>query len=99
MSSSIETLWAVPAPPSPSPRQRAWRRFKHHRLGYWSGWLLLVLCVLSLCAELLSNDKPLLVRYQGQCVVPLLHYPPETTFGGDFDTPDRLPRPLISSGD
>ena len=95
MSNSIETLWAAPAPPSPSPRQRAWRRFKQHRLGYWSGWLLLVLCVLSLGAELLSNDKPLLVRYQGQRVVPLLHNPPETTFGGDFDTPTDYLDPYI----
>jgi ABC-type microcin C transport system permease subunit YejE len=54
-----------------------------------------VLVVLSLFAELLSNDKPLIVRYEGQTYLPLLHDYPETTFGGDFHTPTDYLDPFI----
>ena len=40
-----------------SPNQRAWGRFRRHRLGYWSLWIFLVVLLLSTAAELLSNDK------------------------------------------
>ncbi|TCO83459.1 microcin C transport system permease protein [Plasticicumulans lactativorans] len=69
-----------------SPGQRAWRRFRANRRGYWSLWIFAVLFALSLCAEVLSNDKPILVRYQGQWYLPMLVVYPETTFGGDFAT-------------
>lgn len=72
-----------------------WRRFRQHRLGYWSFLLLLGLFVLSLMAEFISNDKPLLVRYQGQWHVPMVHNPSETYFGGDFDTPTDYLDPFI----
>ena len=69
-----------------SPGARAWRRFRRHRRGYRSLLIFAVLFGLSLFAELLSNDKPLLVRYQGGWYVPFLVSYPETTFGGDFET-------------
>lgn len=69
-----------------SPGQRAWRRFRANRRGYWSLWIFAVLFALSLGAEVLSNDKPILVRYQGQWYLPMLVVYPETTFGGDFAT-------------
>lgn len=69
-----------------SPSQRAWLRFKSNRRGYWSLWIFSVLFVLSLCAEMLSNDKPLLVHYQGQYYFPIVKNYPETLFGGDFET-------------
>ena len=78
-----------------SPTRRAWLRFKQHRLGYWSLILLAVLVVLSLAAEVLSNDKPLAVRYQGQWYWPLVQTLPETTFGGDFETPTDYLDPFI----
>ena len=49
----------------------------------------------SLCAELLSNDKPLIARYQGHWVVPVVQSVPETTYGGDFDTPTDYLDPFI----
>ena len=52
--------------PSLSPSRRAWQRFKRNRLGYWSLLAFCVLVGLSLVAELVSNDRPLVVRYQGQ---------------------------------
>ncbi|QIL72934.1 ABC transporter permease [Diaphorobacter sp. HDW4B] len=78
-----------------SPASRAWRRFRKNRLGYWSLVLFSLLVVLSLVAELISNDKPLLVKYEGQYYVPMLHSYPETTFGGDFQTPTDYLDPFI----
>ena len=69
-----------------SPWQRAWLRFKSNRRGYWSLWVFSVLFVLSLCAEGLSNDRPLVVHYQGQYYFPIIKTYPETLFGGDFET-------------
>jgi microcin C transport system permease protein len=71
---------------SDSPRLRAWRRFKRDRLGFWSLIVLTVLFLLSLVAELVSNDKPLIARYQGQWYAPFVQQVPETAFGGDFQT-------------
>lgn len=77
------------------PWRRAWRRFRTNRLGYVSLILFLVLFGLSLFAEVLSNDKPLVVRYNGQWYVPIVQTLPETTFGGDFPTPTDYLDPLI----
>jgi microcin C transport system permease protein len=54
-----------------------------------------VLFVLSLGAELVSNDKPLLARYDGEWFVPMIQDIPETRFGGDFDTPTDYLDPFI----
>ena len=66
--------------------QRRWRNFTANRRAYWSLILLMVLYALSLCAEVLANDKPLLVQYQGSYYTPFLKFYPETAFGGDFQT-------------
>ena len=55
----------TPSPASISPSRRAWLRFKQHRLGFWSLILFSLLVLISLGAELVSNDKPLLARYEG----------------------------------
>jgi microcin C transport system permease protein len=70
-------------------------RFRRNRLGYVSLWIFGVLVGLSLCAELVSNDRPLLVLYQGEVFVPLLKDYPETRFGGDFLTPTDYLDPFI----
>ena len=80
---------------SDSPARRAWRRFRANRLGYWSLVLFLVLTAVSLMAELVSNDRPLLVRYEGQFYLPIVQDVPETTFGGDFATPTAYLDPFI----
>ena len=54
-----------------------------------------VLLVISLCAELVSNDRPLLARYNGHWYVPIVQQLPETTFGGDFPTPTDYLDPFI----
>lgn len=65
---------------------RAWKRFKENKRGYYSLWLFAVLFTLSLFAEVLSNDKPLLVYYESSFYIPVIKVYPETTFGGDFET-------------
>ncbi|MEG0150437.1 MAG: ABC transporter permease [Comamonas sp.] len=84
---------AVPA--SVSPGRRAWQRFKRNRLGFVSLLLFCVMVVFSLGAELISNDRPLAVRYEGQMYWPLWQDYPEKTFGGDFDTPTDYLDPFI----
>ncbi|WP_413875561.1 ABC transporter permease [Albidovulum sp.] len=66
--------------------QRRWRNFKANRRAFWSLWIFLVLFVLSLCAELIANDKPILVSYRGGLYAPVFRFYPETAFGGDFRT-------------
>lgn len=78
-----------------SPAGRAWLRFKSNRRGYVSLWIFLILFVLSLGAELLSNDKPLLVAYQGEYYFPIVKNYPETVFGGDFASETDYNDPFI----
>lgn len=78
-----------------SPGRRAWRRFRRNRLGFVSLVLLTALVVLSLFAEVLSSDRPLVVRYDGQFYFPVLTDYSEKTFGGDFETPADYLDPFI----
>jgi len=66
--------------------ERRWRNFKANRRGWWSLWIFLFLFVVSLGAEFLANDKPLLVSFLGDFYFPVVAAYPETTFGGDFPT-------------
>ncbi|WP_051302946.1 ABC transporter permease [Comamonas composti] len=77
------------------PGTRAWLRFKRNRLGYWSLIIFCAMVLLSLGAELLTNDKPYVVRYQGQTYWPMWNSYPEKVFGGDFDTPTDYLDPFI----
>jgi microcin C transport system permease protein len=64
-----------------------WQTFKHNKRGYWSLWLFTLLFVLSLFAEIIANEKPLLVRYQDSYYLPLWTEYSELTFGGELDIP------------
>ena len=79
-----------------SPNARAWARFKRNRVGYLSFWVLLGLLLLCAAAELISNDRPLVARYEGQWSFPVFHNPPERAYGGDFDTPTDWKDPFIA---
>jgi microcin C transport system permease protein len=70
---------------SPLTRRRL-HNFRANRRGYWSLWIFLALFVFTLFAELIANDRPLLVRYDGRYYVPVLQTYPETAFGGFFPT-------------
>lgn len=76
--------------------QRRWRNFTNNRRGYWSLWIFLALFVFSLFAELIANDRPLLVRYDGKFYTPVFVAYPETTFGGDFETETKYRDPFVA---
>ncbi len=79
------------APVSPRGRlsplnARRWRNFRRNGRAYWSLWIFAVLFGLSLFAEFIANDKPILVQYRGAYYTPIFNFYPETAFGGDFQT-------------
>jgi len=84
-------------PPPVHPALLTWRRFKRQKLGYWSFVLFTALFVLSLAGAFLSNDKPIVVRYEGHWYFPMIKTYPELTFGGDFQTPTDYLDPYIQS--
>ncbi|MDG1169513.1 MAG: ABC transporter permease [Sulfitobacter sp.] len=66
--------------------ERRWRNFKKNKRAYWSLWIFAVLFGISLFAEFVANDKPILVNYRGEYFTPIFNFYPETAFGGDFQT-------------
>lgn len=74
---------------------QAWARFRQNRLGFYSLWVFLALFLISLCAELVSNEKPLIASYHGHLFFPAISNPPETAFGGQFRTETDWFEPLI----
>ena len=75
--------------------QRRWRNFKANKRAYWSLIVFSILYVLSLGAELLANDKPLIVSYRGEVSFPFLAFHAETEFGGDFKTEASYRDPVV----
>ncbi|MEY4426710.1 MAG: hypothetical protein RL535_1008 [Pseudomonadota bacterium] len=94
---------------SPSPGRRAWQRFKRNRLGFYSLVVFCALVLVSLFAEIISNDKPLLIYYKNSSYLgnnnagfshfyaPIIKDYPETLFGGDFETPTDYLDPFIQA--
>jgi len=87
---SPETV-AAPAADTPRKRpwlsplnQRRWRNFTRNRRAYWSLIIFSVLFGLSLMAEFIANDKPIVVSYRGEIYMPIFNFYPETEFGGDL---------------
>ena len=66
--------------------QRRWRNFRANGRAYWSLIIFSILFGITLFAELVANDKPILVKYRGEFFVPVVQFYPETAFGGDFET-------------
>jgi len=75
--------------------KRRWQNFKANRRGYVSFWLFLVLFVVSLFAEFIANDKPILVRLEGKTFFPVFATYPETAFGGEFETAAEYRDPYL----
>ncbi|MFY9240934.1 MAG: ABC transporter permease [Roseovarius sp.] len=82
--------------------QRRWRNFKRNRRAVWSLIIFSVIFTITLFAEFIANDKPILVSYRGEIRMPIFTFYPETAFGGDFETEaiyrDPEVRCLIASG-
>lgn len=66
--------------------QRRLQLFKAHKRGYYSLWIFLALFVLTMGAEFISNDKPIVVYYDNSFYMPVFKVYSETTFGGEFET-------------
>jgi microcin C transport system permease protein len=75
--------------------RRRLENFRRNRRGWWSFWIFIALFAVSLCAEVIANDRPLLVRYDGAFYVPVLRAYPETAFGGDFETEADYRDPFV----
>ncbi|MEZ9070400.1 ABC transporter permease [Vibrio splendidus] len=72
-----------------------WLRFKANKRGFISLWIFTVLFGLSLFAEIIANDKPLLVSYDNQWFVPVINEYAETEFGGEFETEADYKDPYV----
>lgn len=77
--------------------QLRWARFRRHRMGYYSLWLFILIFVLSMMANLIANDRPLLVHYQDRYYLPVMHDYPETTYGGIFETAADYRDPVVQA--
>jgi microcin C transport system permease protein len=77
--------------------RRRLQNFRANRRGFWSLWIFLALFGVSLAAEVIANDRPLLVRYEGRFYVPILRTYPETTFGGTFPTEAVYRDPAVAA--
>ena len=75
--------------------RRRLRQFRANRRGFWSTWIFLGLFGLSLVAELIANERPLVVRYDGRFYFPAVVAYPETTFGGQFPTEAIYRDPVV----
>ncbi len=75
--------------------RRRWANFRANGRGFWSLWIITVLFALSLFAEFIANDRPLIVRFKGELYAPVLVDYPETAFGGVFETPATYTDPYI----
>ncbi|KMQ74515.1 ABC transporter permease [Marinobacter subterrani] len=76
-------------------QQRRLRNFRKNRRGFWSLWIFLALFGLSLMAEVIANDSPLIVSYQGELYFPVVESVPEVTFGGFLPTETNYRDPFI----
>ncbi len=75
--------------------RRRLRNFRNNRRAYFSFWIFLVLFVLTLPAEFIANDKPLLIQYGGGYYFPVFAAYPETAFGGVFETEAEYREPEV----
>ena len=77
--------------------RRRLHNFRANRRGFWSLWIFLAIFTVTLFAEFIANDRPILVRYDGNFYVPVLVDYPETTFGGEFPTEADYHDPEVRS--
>ncbi|SIQ29089.1 ABC transporter permease [Marinobacterium stanieri] len=76
-------------------QQRRWDSFRRNRRGYWSLWIFATLFLLSLVAELIANDQPILIQHDNQYFVPVLEEYTEVDFGGEFALPADYRDPYL----
>jgi microcin C transport system permease protein len=86
----------TPKKPRLSPlNQRRLQNFRANRRGFWSLWVFLAMFLVSLSAEMIANEKPVLVYYDHAFYMPVFKSYPETTFGGEFETEADYRDPFV----
>jgi len=75
--------------------RRRWNNFKANKRGYWSLWIFLLLFVVTLFAEFIANDRPILIQYEGGYYTPIFNFYSEKTFGGEFTTEAQYRDPFV----
>jgi microcin C transport system permease protein len=75
--------------------ERRIQQFRRNRRGYISMWIFVGLFLFSFFAELIANDKPIVVQYQGSFYFPIVKSYPETAFGGEFETQADYRDPVV----
>ncbi len=77
--------------------QRRLYQFKTNKRGYYSFFIFLMIFFVTLCAEFIANDKPLIVKFKGEIYFPVFKNYPETTFGGTFETATNYRDPFVQN--
>jgi microcin C transport system permease protein len=76
-------------------QRRRIANFKANRRAFWSLWIFLALFLITLCAEFVANDKPLVVSFRGEWRFPVLNFYSEADFGGEFQTEAEYHSPEV----
>jgi len=66
--------------------KRRLQNFKSNKRGFYSFWIFSFLFIVSIFADFIANDKPLLIKFDQEYYFPIINEYPETIFGGDFET-------------
>jgi len=77
--------------------RRRLNSFRRNRRGFWSLWIFLAIFIVTLFAEFIANDRPILVRFNGAWYFPVFADYPETTFGGEFPTAADYRDPAVKT--
>ena len=77
--------------------KRRLNNFVSNKRGFYSFWLFTILFIISLFANFVANEKPLLVKYNSEYYFPILQSYPETVFGGDFETEADYRDPYVKN--
>ena len=75
--------------------QRRLANFRANKRGFWSLWIFSILFFVTLGAEFIANDRPLVVYFEGEIYTPVFNTYPETAFGGDFPTEADYRDPFV----
>jgi microcin C transport system permease protein len=75
--------------------QRRVSQFRNNRRAHWSLWIFITLFLFSTVAELIANDKPIIVQYNGSFYFPVVKSYSEKSFGGEFETQADYRDPVV----
>lgn len=75
--------------------RRRLAQFRANKRGFWSLWIFMALFIVAIAAPVISNDKPVLVKFENRLMFPVFKTYPETAFGGDFETEADYRDPFV----